>query len=155
LSPLRKNHLQVQTDNNALPQILEWFSQLYEPQVPRQIWLRCELAFAEGFTNVVKHAHKGKPPEVPIDLEVTVSEQSIEIRIWDYGEPFDLEEKLKQMLRNQDHDRDWGRGLILMYRIADFLTYTRTADNNGNCLLIVKYYNGDSGSSQRKITDFN
>ncbi|MBD2186381.1 ATP-binding protein [Aerosakkonema funiforme] len=154
MPPSQKSHLQLPTDLKALPQILSWFEQLHQPQIARKLWLRFQLALAEAFTNAVRHAHKNQSPEVPIDIEVTIFEDSIEIRVWDWGPPFDLHKKLSEMLSNEENDSGGGRGLQLMESITDHLSYTRTADDR-NCLLMVKHYGGDSGLSQRSITDFN
>ena len=148
----RKNNLQVKTELNALTAILSWFGQLHEPQIPKSTWLRCELALAEAFTNAVRHAHKNKSSEIPIDIEVTISDGGIEIRIWDEGEAFDLNKHLEKMLSARDNQTGGGRGLQLIQKTTDFFSYTRT-DLGRNCLLMVKFYSGDTGSSQRKIAD--
>lgn len=155
LSTLSKNRIQLKTDLKALTDVLIWFDQLYNSVIPREVWLRCQLALAEAFTNAVRHAHKNQPLEVPIDIEVTITENCIEMRVWDYGFPFDLKEKLKVMPVNHENDSAGGRGLRLLEAISDHLSYTRTAENQ-NCLLMLKYYgNEDKGSSQCEITDFN
>lgn len=148
----RKNNLQVKTDLNALAEILSWFAQLYEPQIPRQIWLRCELALAEGFTNAVRHAHKDKSKDVPIDVEVTIADDTIEMRIWDGGAGFDLKQHLENIPKSEDNQTGGGRGLQLIQKTTDDFSYTRTVDNR-NCLLMMKSYRGENGSIQRKIAD--
>lgn len=152
MSVPRKNNLQIKTECNALAEILSWFAKLYSPQIPRQIWLRCELALAEGFTNAVRHAHKNKPPEVPIDLEVTISDNTIEMRIWDRGPGFDLKQYLENMPKPEDNQTGGGRGLQLIQKTTDDFSYTRNADNR-NCLLMIKSYSEENGSIQRKIED--
>ncbi|MGA9383017.1 MAG: anti-sigma regulatory factor [Phormidium sp.] len=148
MSTLSKNCIQLRTDLKALTDVLIWFDQLYNLVIPREVWLRCQLALAEAFTNAVRHAHKNQPSEVPIDIEVTLTENCIEMRIWDYGSPFDLKDKLKLMPTNHENDSSGGRGLRLLEAIADDLNYTRTAEQR-NCLVMVKYYgNEDKGSSQ-------
>ena len=148
LSTLSKNCLQLKTDLKVLTDVLMWFDQLYNSVIPREVWLRCQLALAEAFTNAVRHAHKNKSVEVPIDIEVTLTEKCIEMRIWDYGLPFDLKEKLKLMPVNHENDSGGGRGLRLLEATTDHLSYTRNTDDR-NCLLMVKYYgNEDNGSSQ-------
>jgi serine/threonine-protein kinase RsbW len=52
----------------------------------------------EGFTNAVRHAHKNLPRSTPIDLEITVFNERLEIKIWDLGKPFDFKAKLKEEL---------------------------------------------------------
>jgi len=139
LQALHKAFLQVNTDLDALAQVLEWFDQFNSPPMPLQAWMQCQLALAEGFTNAVRHAHHGRPMDVLIDLEVQVFSDRMEIRIWDQGAPFDLEKCLSLMPQELDSEAEGGRGLRLMERIADILSYTRTQDAR-NCLLIVKRY---------------
>lgn len=93
---LKKINLQVKTDLNALNEVLLWFDQLEPPLIPQNVLFQCKLALAEGFTNAVRHAHKGMPEETPIELQVTVFHHRLEIKIWDAGPPFDLEAKLRK-----------------------------------------------------------
>jgi serine/threonine-protein kinase RsbW len=95
LQVLKKADLQINTGRSALDPVLSWFAQLYEQRIPTSVWIRCQLALAEGFTNAVRHAHQGKQPDLPVDIEVTVCTESVEIKIWDSGATFDLEQKLK------------------------------------------------------------
>jgi serine/threonine-protein kinase RsbW len=139
LQPLHQASLQVRTDLDALAQVLEWFDQFNSPPIPPHVWMPCQLALAEGFTNAVRHAHKGLPQTCPIDMEVQVFDHQIEIRIWDQGAPFDLVERLQSMPKELDSEAEGGRGLRLMERISDLLNYTRTSDDR-NCLLLVKQY---------------
>ena len=139
LQVLKKAALQVNIGLSALDPVLSWFSQLYDPQIPRSVWIRCQLALAEGFTNAVRHAHEGKSPDLSVDIEVVVWTESLEIKIWDSGAPFDLERKIQDMSEKIDLEATGGRGLKLMKDIADSLSYRRTADGR-NCLSIVKNY---------------
>ncbi|NJP11500.1 MAG: ATP-binding protein [Leptolyngbyaceae cyanobacterium RU_5_1] len=139
MQPRHQASLQVSTDLDALAQVLEWFDQFNNPPVPHQAWMQCQLALAEGFTNAVRHAHQGRSSDLMIDVEVQVFEDRMEIRIWDQGDQFDLNHRLKSM-PDLDSEEDGGRGLRLMERIADFLSYTRTSEGTQNCLLIVKKF---------------
>jgi serine/threonine-protein kinase RsbW len=134
--------LQVGTDLNALGQVLSWFDQFASPSISERIWLQCKTALAEGFTNAVRHAHKNRSSDVVIEIEVQKSPNSFEIRILDYGLPFNLEEKLKTLPEEIDLEATGGRGLKIMHSIADSLTYTRINPNQ-NCLSILKYYSED------------
>jgi serine/threonine-protein kinase RsbW len=140
--------LQVPSSLDSLEQqLLPWFDQLYQSFIPKSVWLRCQLALAEGFTNAVRHAHKGLSSGLYIDLEVTILDRQIEIRIWDFGEPFDLLKKIQEILaKKKDEPTDinslscgGGRGLLLMYDIADYLSYEHGEDGR-NCLLIIKQF---------------
>lgn len=130
---------QVPTDLKALDQLLSWFDQLYQPSIPKKAWLQCQLALAEGFTNAVRHAHKDLSPNVPIDIEVTLFPEYMELRIWDQGPPFDLERRLQSQEHKVNEQAGGGRGIAIMQKIADKLSYRRTEDNR-NCLLITKAY---------------
>lgn len=99
-TPLQNIFLQVNTDLTAVNQVLDWYEQLENLPIPRTIFWQCKLAIVEGFTNAVRHAHKDLPLETPIELEVTVFNESVEIKIYDYGQPFDLEAKLRELDKN-------------------------------------------------------
>jgi serine/threonine-protein kinase RsbW len=142
LKSSKKAHLQVNTDLAELTQILSWFDQFSNAAISQSVWLQCQLALAEGFTNAVRHAHKNHPQETQIDLEVTLFDQSLEIRIWDFGAGFDLNKKLNEMPSEIDQDAEGGRGLKLMQQMSDLLSYTQTSDRR-NCLLIVKNFSAD------------
>jgi len=51
---------------------------------------------SQALTNAVRHAHKNLPRETPIELEITVFNERLEIKIWDREEPFDFQAKLKE-----------------------------------------------------------
>jgi serine/threonine-protein kinase RsbW len=139
LPMLKKADLQVNTGLSGLGWVLSWFSQLYDSRIPTSVWIRCQLVLAEGFTNAVRHAHKGKPADLPVDIQVAVFPESLEIKIWDGGDPFDLEQKIKDISEKVDFESPGGRGLKLIKDIADSISYVRTADGR-NCLSIVKNY---------------
>lgn len=133
------NHLQVQTNLAELNRVLEWFDQFNQSSIPRKAWIQCKTALAEGFTNAVKHAHKNLSIETPIDVEVNVTPEQIEIRVWDSGDVFDLNQKLESQTQTPDLDAFSGRGLTLIRQLVDQFTYTRGKDDR-NCLLLVKHY---------------
>ncbi len=144
-TPLQKIFLQVNTELSAVDQDLNWYEPLEKLPFPKTVLWQCKLALVEGFTNAVRHAHKGLSLETPIELEVTVFKERLEIRIWDYGQAFDLKAKLSELSEiNQDPlEREGGRGLEFMQKLADQLSYTRTYDKR-NCLLLVKQLTANS-----------
>lgn len=131
--------IQVTNDIQNIPQVLDWFSQFHQSSVPQEVWLQCQLALIEGFTNAVRHGNRGLPQETVIDVEVRLLSHGMEIRIWDNGPGFDLNENLRNASRSVNQESSGGRGLLLMSRIADELDYTRTSEGR-NCLLLVKRY---------------
>ncbi|WP_293077955.1 ATP-binding protein [Moorena sp. SIO3H5] len=139
LEQLKTSIQQFPSDLKALESVLAWFDQFKPSSVRQKVWLQCQLALAEGFTNAVRHAHKDVPEDVSIDLEVTLFPQRLEFRIWDQGPPFDLEQRLREQKLQMNPQSGGGRGIAILQKIADHLSYTRT-DDNRNCLLIVKCY---------------
>ncbi|MDF5708412.1 MAG: anti-sigma regulatory factor [Nostoc sp. S4] len=136
----KKIYLKVNTDLTASPEVLSWFEQMNQPSLPdRQIWWQCQTLLIEGFTNVVEHAHKNLPIETPIEIEAVRLNEYIEIRIWSQGKYFNLEEQLRQISEFEENDQERGRGLQIMFAIADKLSYEPTVDNR-YCLFISKYY---------------
>jgi serine/threonine-protein kinase RsbW len=135
----KKVKIAVSTDLSLLSQVLVWFDQFKQAALPYAVWLQCQLALAEGFTNAVRHAHQGKPSETPIEIEVSTRSEAIEIRIWDQGSGFDLEKSLSKIPAFVDLLAEGGRGLKIIEKSADVFSYTRTNDHR-NCLLIVKNY---------------
>ena len=145
MQPLQTAFLQVNTDLNALTKVLSWFDQFKGAPLPDRDWLQCQLMLAEAFTNAVRHAHKGRPVELLIDIEVMTFAEQIELRLWDGGDPFDLADRLEHLPLTVEQEAEGGRGLQLMRKLADVLSYTRL--DKRNCLLIVKRYSKQHGLS--------
>ncbi len=145
--------LQVNSNLDALDQVLDWFESFKEDPLPVQTWLQCQLAIAEGFTNAVRHAHCSLPESTPIRLELTFQNEIIEIRIWDYGPPFDMDFFISTLPETVDTEAEGGRGILLMKAIATQLSYRRV-DNEKNCLLIVKDYS-EAIEVEAKVSEVN
>ena len=93
-----KFSLQLTTDIKSVTQVLSWLEQLDPLPIPEAVLHQCKLAVVEGFTNAVRHAHKNLPRATPIELEITVFNERLEIKIWDGGKPFDFAAKLQEKL---------------------------------------------------------
>jgi serine/threonine-protein kinase RsbW len=130
---------EVPGDLQELDQLLLKFEQIYQNFIPYQDWLQCRLALAEGFTNAVRHAHKNIPKEIPIEIEILLRQNSLEIRIWDYGSAFDLRSFITETAQRYHSWLASGRGIPLLNKIADRLDYQRT-ETQKNCLLIIKEF---------------
>jgi serine/threonine-protein kinase RsbW len=143
--PLNQSSLQVETDLEAVTEVLQWFEELTSSLLPQPIGSQCQLALVEGFTNAVRHAHHDLPQTTVIDLELKVFEQGLEMRIWDQGSPFDWQAKLQEALCRKDSDpleqlqQEGGRGLIFIHQLMDEVSYVRLPDQR-NCLLMRKQY---------------
>ena len=142
-NPLKQTRLQVETDLHAVEKVIQWFESFTQPLLPQTFQSQCQLACVEGFPNAVRHAHHNLPPTTPIELELKVFSDSLEIRILDQGSPFDLQARLQQKLEavnTEEYDpltEEGGRGLIFMHQLMDELAYLRLEDDR-NCLLMRK-----------------
>lgn len=141
-----KENLTVKSDITFLNQVLSWFDELCFRNQSKLSWLasksdrqyipldEIKLALDEGFTNAVRHAHEKLPSDTPIEIQFTIWDDRIEIRIWDRGEPFDpntLPEPAPGTLQ------EGGFGWSLIRRLTDRVSYERSEDGR-NCLLLVK-----------------
>ncbi|MEG4318988.1 MULTISPECIES: ATP-binding protein [unclassified Microcoleus] len=97
--PIHKISVQLKSELKAVDQVLSLIQQLEPLPIPEAVFQNCKLATIEGFTNAVRHAHKHLPLATPIDLEITVFHNRIEIKIWDCGQPFDFNAKLQEELQ--------------------------------------------------------
>ena len=145
MSVLKKIQFKVDSNIQALESVLSQFNQIYDDFIPHQDWLKCKLALAEGFTNAVRHAHKQLPTETQITIEIVLKSTTLEIYIWDLGDPFNLNKYMKQQAQNNNNWLGSGRGLAILTQIADFLEY-KHIEKKGNCLLIVKEFSGEDKS---------
>lgn len=136
---LKHDRLTLKSDLNLLNQVLDWFEQFCLLHICSEDWsdrqvYALKLAMAEGFSNAVRHAHHELPPETPIELELELWNDRMEIRIWDWGNPFNPD-----LLKEPEPGtlQEGGFGWFLLRRLSDRVVYDRLPDNR-NCLLIVK-----------------
>ncbi|CAN5606575.1 ATP-binding protein [soil metagenome] len=135
----KQAHLTVSSQLEELSAVQQWFQTLIAGFAVDTPWVdeqfdQLNLALAEGFTNAVRHAHANLPGTTPIDIELSLQPETIEIRIFDRGAPFDpnsLTEPQPGSLR------EGGYGWFLLRRLADRVTYDCERDQR-NCLRIVK-----------------
>ncbi|TVP61151.1 MAG: anti-sigma regulatory factor [Nodularia sp. (in: Bacteria)] len=133
-------HLKVKTDLDDTAKVLSWFEQINQPPLLNQkVWWQCQTLLIEGFANIVEHAHKNLPEEIPIELEVVRLSDCIEIRIWSLGQAFDLEQQLKITPELTDNFLERGRGLKIISSIAEELSYLPTDDHRHCLFLKIKY----------------
>lgn len=156
LTMLKRAHLTVTSHLEELSAVQQWFQALISRLAIDTPWVdeqfdQLNLALAEGFTNAVRHAHANLPGSTPIDIELLLQPEKIEICIFDQGDPFDpnsLNEPQPGSLR------EGGYGWFLLRRLADQVTYDRAVPQDPspgplpistesseiprNCLRIVK-----------------
>lgn len=139
LEILKTSLFQTRTDPDALKGVLSWFDGFQSLPIPPEVWLQCQLALIEGFTNAVRHAHRDLARDTPIDIEVTVTTTALDMKIWDRGPGFNFDAMLNRKLETTTPDSEGGRGLKIMSRVADTVTY-RPSDDGRNCLHICKQF---------------
>ena len=146
---LQHHHIQVNSDIYALAKLQEWF-QGFQKILPRPVWMQCNLVLVEVFTNVVSYAHAEMPEDTPIDIDLLVhpSRRFLELRIWDHGQPFDLEAEIERLTgeaqaKQHTYDVDdiptGGRGLIIAKTVADDIRY-EVAPDGRNCFVMTKSF---------------
>ncbi len=137
---MNTNHfsLTVATDLQALILVLQWFEQFRGACKDDGIWLQCEIALVEIFTNAVRHAHHHLGIETPIEIKVCLNSQFIELQVWDFGEPFNVMDYLKALPDGVDAYSESGRGLKIIKEVADCFDYTR--HNDRNCFSMIRYF---------------
>jgi len=87
-----------------------------------------ELAVAEGFSNAVKYGAPLKQSGTDqIDLHLTITPDTIEIQLCDYGSGFDLQ---KIPTPSFAHHKENGYGLYLIQKMMDHVSYTIEANRN-------------------------
>ncbi|MGK7946540.1 MAG: ATP-binding protein [Microcystaceae cyanobacterium] len=130
--------LQVPTQIESLNEVLHWFETQISPLLPQRCSWEVKLALSEGFTNTVHYAHQNLPQTTPITLEFQLFSRQLTMKIWDFGEPFDIIAKLKELKNPQQNplEKENERGLFLMHTIMDELQYVRVEDRN--CLVMGK-----------------
>lgn len=137
---MQQDHLTVKSELKLLNLVQQWFEQFSGKYLFQLGWTdsqlyRLNLALAEGFTNAVRHAHHALPPETAIDIDLSLWNDRLEIRIWDRGKPFNPDAIAEP---EPGTLQVGGYGWFLLRRLADRVVYERETDGR-NCLLIVKY----------------
>lgn len=128
---LKQSHLQVETDLKTVSAILEWFDQFNDGLVQEPLATQCRLVLTECFTVIVRHAHQDLPPTTPIEIELKLFADYLEIRVWERGISFC---SLAHLLA---HLTDGRRSLSYVPLLIDELCYSRFPDGR-NCLVMKK-----------------
>ncbi|HEV3260085.1 MAG TPA: ATP-binding protein [Gemmataceae bacterium] len=97
------------------------------------------LATNEATSNVIRHAHQGRP-EAYLQIQCRFCSEGLEICLLDEGEPFDL---TAVPHLNPAEIRVGGRGVFLMRRLMDELS-CQAQGERGNVLRMVKHCGGKS-----------
>lgn len=91
------------------------------------------MAAGEAFTNIIRHAHRGRT-DAKLQVQCWVSSEAIELQFHDEGEPFDVATVPHY---EPGELRIGGRGVYLMRRVMDELC-SSPRPGGGNILRMVK-----------------
>ncbi|MEB3174469.1 MAG: ATP-binding protein [Cyanobacteriota bacterium] len=129
--------LTVPTRLPELTQILDWLALQISPCLSPEHFWQVQLIIVEGFTNTVKYAHSCLPASTPVRIALLPLPDYLEIQIWDFGPPFDLQGRLRYLLTHPDPYSEGKQGLILISKASDYLDYRRV-NSRQNCLVARK-----------------
>lgn len=79
------------------------------------------LVLTEAMANAIQHANEGDPAK-EVHLEISIVEQELIIKVFDFGQGFDIQQYIEPRHPLEDH----GRGIYLMHTIMDKISYQPT-----------------------------
>ncbi|MFA6050999.1 MAG: ATP-binding protein [Methylobacter sp.] len=93
------------------------------------------LVLTEATANAIKHATSTNPEDT-VRITIHIEENELNIKVYDHGQGFDLE---NVPLPDFDNPKEGGMGIFFIRTLMDSVTYTRQGDCN--VLEIRKYLN--------------
>ncbi len=95
-----------------------------------------KLAVDEACTNVITHGYAGMDPG-SLMLDLRLAADRVEVRLTDFGHPFEPSEAPAPDVSAALDDRPMGGfGLFFIYSTMDAVDYQTNED--GNCLILTK-----------------
>lgn len=96
------------------------------------------LAVDEACTNIIRHAYENQGDKI-IEIHLLTSNNSFEVRIIDYGKPFEPEKIRKPDLKHHlEKYNKGGLGMFLMRSLMDKVEYQINKNNHNEVRLIKK-----------------
>ncbi len=129
-------HLDIPADENNLSKVRDFISDICAMAgFSKRETNNTKLAVDEACTNIIKHAYSKTGGDIRIDVQAESG--SVEINIFDSGEPFEWSKVKDPDLRKYvEIGKKGGLGIYLMNRLMDRIEYI--AGENGNHLFMVK-----------------
>ncbi len=90
------------------------------------------LVLTEAITNAICHANENDPDK-QIQIQISASDEALNIKVFDEGVGFDLAEQTTGDIRDTD---ECGRGIHIIRRLMDQVNYRRI--NKRNVLEMIK-----------------
>ncbi|MEO1593286.1 MAG: ATP-binding protein [Cyanobacteria bacterium J06632_22] len=134
-----KTELTIPSDLKFLHVVENWLLESLRTELGEDIdWQavekRLRLVVVEVYSNIVRHAHQGKP-ETPVLIRIGLKDQNLSLEVWDEGHGFDLEEYATP----QPNDfQEGGYGWLILHRIMDRVEYQLQVNGKQNCLRLEK-----------------
>jgi serine/threonine-protein kinase RsbW len=107
-----------------------------EPLIDDQTRYDLKLAVDEACTNIILHGYAGMDPG-SIILAIEIRPQAAQIKITDFGHPFEPVEVTQADLEVENEQVTETLGLFFMHQSTDQIEYKSTAA--GNILSLVKF----------------
>lgn len=79
------------------------------------------LVLTEAMANAIQHANEGNPAK-EVHIEISIVDQRLIIRVFDFGQGFDVKQYVKPRHPLEEH----GRGIYLIHTIMDEISYLPT-----------------------------
>ena len=92
------------------------------------------LVLTEAMANAIQHANVSDPAK-EVHIEISIVGRRLQIRVYDFGEGFDIDQYCQPSHPLEEH----GRGIYLIRSIMDEMCYKKTAD--GHVLELSKNLN--------------
>ena len=89
------------------------------------------LVLTEAMANAIQHANE-KDPSKEVHIEISIVDKHLIIRVFDFGQGFDVQEYIKPRHPLDEH----GRGIYLIHTIMDKISYKPT--EQGHVLELIK-----------------
>jgi serine/threonine-protein kinase RsbW len=137
----RNNHkIKInETLKSTLNDVLEFENKLVDKlnsirYIDKKMVFQIRLAFHEAIINIIVHTYK-KNPNKDIDIEIVIDNESVSIKIRDYGKPVDVA-TIKS--RDLDELKESGLGVHFYKTLMDIVEYSKPVNNSGNIIKLVK-----------------
>ena len=89
------------------------------------------LVLTEAMANAILHANEGDPAK-EVHIEITIADQRLIIRVFDFGQGFDVKQYFEPRHPLDEH----GRGIYLINTIMDEICYQE--NKSGHVLEMIK-----------------
>jgi len=103
-------------------------------QLERSLLHALVLATGEAVSNIVRHAHRGRP-EAELHIQLQVQPEGVVLQFLDQGEPFDIH---AVPALPPGELRIGGRGVYLLRTLMDEVVCQPRQDGPGNALRLFK-----------------